>query len=459
MLAKLLEDDLILQENYIEAAGEDPLDLLLEPPVRGPVGYVSLGGSTRAACEQGDNAARSVKDDGARISRGGEGAALPVVGQDGGLDGRAHDAVLTLDASERVQSIDPADGSPRGQTYLLVVHMEVLWLTNLMVLDDAEGLNGKTETAGPRGVGKKRTNVDLVSREGGPVYLLLVELDKGPVTGKPVGFVGDRDGLRVKDTANNALVRVGPELGNLVVELVQGVDPPGCFLHLALGLRLPCGVGHIRAVDGLTQPLDLPLPHGDGASKVADSSHHGRDDLLAGLTATLGRHACIGKQGRRASNVGSGEEGDAVVITAEAEVEPYGTRRWGVSEGIHRKELWATHRAHHLRLAESDLNLREASLAQDVLDSIGGSHGSLKGKCLVLHTDPHQERAKRRLLPSVSKGNGIDRGPLDVESIEGLEDVGTNLEPVVCDGMIIHRAELTDVALCLGTLVFRPSRT
>jgi len=71
---------------------------------------------------------------------------LLFVSQDGGLDGRAHDAVLPVGASERVQSIGTADSSARGQTvphhhqYLLAVLVKVLWLANLVVLDDAKGL-------------------------------------------------------------------------------------------------------------------------------------------------------------------------------------------------------------------------------------------------------------------------------------------------------------------------------
>jgi len=179
--------------------------------------------------------------------------------------------------------------------------------------------------------------------------------------------------------------------------------------------------------------------------------------------------------------VGSGEEGDAVVVTAEAEVERASALVVGrpergdgeaergreglaelgdgVSEGVEGEELRATHIAHHLRLTESDLDVGEAGLAEDVLDDIGGSHGSLEGQCLILHADPHQERAKRRLLPGVGEGDGIDRGPLDAEGLEGLVDVGTDPEPVVCDGVTIHRACLADVAVCFGTLALRPSRT
>jgi len=524
-----LADDLVE-----EAAGESLLDLLLEPPVRGPVGYVGLVGRAAAAGEQGDDATGPVEDDGSRIPPGGEGAALLVVGQDGGLDRRALDAVVVIDASERVQPVGAADGGARGQAVLhhqqclLAIRVVVLGMAHLVILDDAKGLEepigrvlvvrlvlglreqelaevGRREFATckitlvsqkkrkrKQRVGKKRTDVDLVSLKGGPVYLLLVELDKGPVTRKPVGSVGDHDGFRVEDAADDALVRVRPELGNLVVELVQGVDHLGRLLHLALDLQAPLGVSHVLAVDGFAQPLNHVLPHGDGASQGADSGHHGvcrvpvahaaqRDDLLAGLAGALARHARVGKRGRRASNVGSGEEGDAVVVTAEAEIERAGALIVGrpergdgeaergreglaelvdgVSEGVEREELRATHRARHLRLAESDLNLGEAGLAEDGLDGVGGSHCSLEGERLVLHADPHQERAKWRPLPGVGEGDGIDRCPLDAESIQGLVDVGTDLEPVACDGVTVDRARLADVALRLGTLGYRPGRT
>ena len=77
--------------------------------------------------------------------------------------------------------------------------------------------------------------------------------------------------------------------------------------------------------------------------------------------------------------MGSGEEGDAVIVTAEAEIERTGALIVGrlqrgdgeaergreglaelgdrVDEGVEGEELRATHRARHLRLAESDLNL------------------------------------------------------------------------------------------------------
>jgi len=133
-----------------EAAGEGLLDLLLEPPVRGPVGYVGLVGRAAAAGEQGDDATAPVEHDGARIPTGGEGAALLVVGQNGGLDGRALDALVVIDASERVQPVGAANGGARGQAVLhhqqclLAVCVEVLGIAHLVILDDAKGLGEPT---------------------------------------------------------------------------------------------------------------------------------------------------------------------------------------------------------------------------------------------------------------------------------------------------------------------------
>ena len=69
--------------------------------------------------------------------------------------------------------------------------------------------------------------------------------------------------------------------------------------------------------------------------------------------------------------------------------------------------------------------------------------------------------ASRRSTSGAGKTapSGIDRGPLDAEGVEGLVDVGTDPELVVCDRVTIHRACLADVARCLGTLAFRPSGT
>lgn len=121
-------------------------------------------------------------------------------------------------------------------------------------------------------------------------------------------------------------------------------------------------------------------------------------------------------------------------------------------------ELRATNRADHLRRATSDLNLGKDGLTEDILDGVGGSYRIAEEESLALHTDPHQERAKRRFLPGVGKGGGVDRGLLDAARVEVLVDVCTDLEPGTCDGVLIDRARLADVGLRLRTRAFRPGR-
>ena len=57
--------NLVVDHLIEEAAGEGLLDLLLEPPVQGPVGNVGIISRANTTGEQGDDAAGSVKDDGA----------------------------------------------------------------------------------------------------------------------------------------------------------------------------------------------------------------------------------------------------------------------------------------------------------------------------------------------------------------------------------------------------------
>jgi hypothetical protein len=183
---------------------------------------------------------------------------------------------------------------------------------------------------------------------------------------------------------------------------------------------------------------------------------------------------------RRASDVGSGEKDDTNVVFSETKVEGAGAfvvgcfergdgdaerghERLaelgdGVDEAVEGEELWASNIVGHLRLAKSDLNVGEAGLTEDSLDGVGGSHRIVEVQSLVLHADPHQERAKQQLLPGVGEGDGVDRGPLNAARVEELGDVRTNLEPGACDSVAVDRARLADVALRLRTLAFRPGR-
>jgi len=99
------------------AAGEGLLDLLLQPPIWCRIGYIGLVSLAATTGDQGNDTAVSAEDDGTRVSWGGEGATL-AVGYDGGLHGRVLDAVLGVDASDGVKSVDPAYGGASGQPVL-----------------------------------------------------------------------------------------------------------------------------------------------------------------------------------------------------------------------------------------------------------------------------------------------------------------------------------------------------
>jgi len=59
----------------------------------------------------------------------------------------------------------------------------------------------------------------------------------------------------------------------------------------------------------------------------------------------------------------------------------------------------------------------------------------------------------------VGEGDWVDGGPLNTARVERLVDIRADLEPGVGDRVAIDRAHLTDIALCLWTLAFRPGRT
>ena len=71
---------------------------------------------------------------------------MRVIREDGGLDGGVLDAIVSVDASERVEPIDATYSGACSQTVLhnklscLAVNVEVLGLADLVVLHDAKDL-------------------------------------------------------------------------------------------------------------------------------------------------------------------------------------------------------------------------------------------------------------------------------------------------------------------------------
>lgn len=140
-LATYLLDDVVEVAARVLA-----LDLLLDPPVGGNVRDIRLLGSAPAAGEDSDDAAVPGEDDGPGIASIRKLAAFLVVGQDGDLDGGVLDAVLGVVAGEGFETVGATDGGPRGQPILhdeqalLTVDVEVLGVADLVVRDDAVGL-------------------------------------------------------------------------------------------------------------------------------------------------------------------------------------------------------------------------------------------------------------------------------------------------------------------------------
>ena len=149
--------------------------------------------------------------------------------------------------------------------------------------------------------------------------------------------------------------------------------------------------------------------------------------------------------------MGSRESKDVVAVIAAAEVKADGAlivgrleRRYveakggrkrmaelgdRVNEGIEGRELGATAGEARRPLADRDIDVGEAGLAEnDTLYVLGSGLGHLKGDSHGRHADGYQERAEGGLLSSVGEAEACDRGALDSASLEvciGIpEDLG-----------------------------------
>jgi len=202
-LQTYLLDDIV--EEAVWVLGRD---LLLDPPVGGEVRDVGFVGRACAAGEDSDDATIPGEDDGPGVASIGKLAALPVVGQDGDLDGSVLDAVVIVDAGEGLETVGATDGGPRGQPILhdeqglLTVDVEVLGVADLVVLDDAVGLEEtilgvlvvclidrlREHCVAKVSDREVTADVNLVSLKRRPINLLVVQLDQGPVFGKTVGL-------------------------------------------------------------------------------------------------------------------------------------------------------------------------------------------------------------------------------------------------------------------------------
>ena len=135
----------LLHDIVEEAVGELLLELLLDPPVGGEVRGVGFVGRAFAVGEESDEATVPVEDNRPRVASIRKLAGLPVA-QDGEFNGLLIDAVVIVNASNVLESVDATDGSPCSQPIfddeqaLLTIDVELLRFAHLLVLDDAVDL-------------------------------------------------------------------------------------------------------------------------------------------------------------------------------------------------------------------------------------------------------------------------------------------------------------------------------
>jgi len=128
---------------------------------------------------------------------------------------------------------------------------------------------------------RRRTNVDRITLEVGPVERIVAELNGGPVDGEPLGPGGDANGVGVKDMADKSLVGGEHRLGDAGVEVVKLLYVFGRVGHSPLlapeGAGNPVGISRaiglmlvqsldalLRRRDNLLQPTNPRLDLGNG---------------------------------------------------------------------------------------------------------------------------------------------------------------------------------------------------
>ena len=128
---------MVVGDDWVEvAAGQGLLDVRLKFIPCGTECDVGLISRAATTSEHGDDTASSIEDDGTRVAFVGEGA-TPAVGHDGSFEGSKLEIAAVVVTNKGFESVDPADGSARGQAVLddrhrfVTVDVKLLGLANL----------------------------------------------------------------------------------------------------------------------------------------------------------------------------------------------------------------------------------------------------------------------------------------------------------------------------------------
>ena len=267
----------------------------------------------------------------------------------------------------------------------------------------------------------------------------------------------------MKYKANNELTRGCTVLGDLIVERIH-------LLYLLLRIRHQPPVLIARlddilvlSLDGVPKPGKRIVPDIDGTEEVANGTHHGRDSVIVGhvterneplpcLACGRSRHTRIAVGRRRTGCVGASQDGDAIVISAKAEVESSCTLVLGVlercdretenggewflqlrnvvKEGVKREELGAgSGGTTDYRLDKGHLDVWEASPGEDRLDGDGSGNGILVEEGVGFHPNGDDERAEWFGLPGVGVGKGVNGPPLCSSRVKVPINARTDRKP------------------------------
>jgi hypothetical protein len=179
--------------------------------------------------------------------------------------------------------------------------------------------------------------------------------------------------------------------------------------------------------------------------------------------------------------VGTGQDGDAVVILAKAVVESASAlevgeleRRDGetgsrgewlsqvgdlIEEGVEREELGpSSDGAGYYRLNECHLNFGEASIGEDPLEEVGRSNCIFVREGAGLYANGDDERAERLGLPLVGVGERVDGGPFHALGVEHLVDLCTDREPTGPNCVTVNGTRLSNYAPSFRALAYGPFR-
>ena len=115
-----------------------------------------------------------------------------------------------------------------------------------------------------------------------------------------------------------------------------------------------------------------------------------------------------------------------------------------VKEGIEVHELGTSSATTVHGLDKGNLDLRETSNAEDLVDGVGSRHSSIVRKGARPDSNGDDKVTDERRLPSIGVCKRVDRVPVDLELVEDGGDGPRDRAPNRLDAVVVDRASGTD---------------